>query len=435
MEAATAGRASWRWWVCGTLLLATLLNYMDRQALPQTATELKQAYGLSDARYGRVERNFSWAFAVGSILFGWLADRYGPRLLYPLVLTGWSIAGLATPLLAWEEWTAWLADPQDPSSGAFRWLLLCRTLLGLFEAGHWPCALITVRHILTDRDRPLGNGILQSGASLGAILIPIYVLAIRHAGGDWPWVFWTIGAAGLAWVPLWLMLMGRRHLATWGSAPEAAGNPHRDSKGEGGRSLGLPWLLPLLVLAVTVSCLNVSWQFLRAWLPKYLKEAQHFSADAADLAVAGYYLAADGGCLLAGVVVRLLTAHGWTVAAARRLGFVLFTLMTLLAVATRWTSGGWLTVTLLWLAGAGILGLHPFYYALVQELPQKYLGVLSGLLAAAAWFIAGAVQQHLGTIIDHTGSYNLGLTIAGAAPMIAALAVVFLWRPPRTPAP
>ena len=67
--------SNWRWWVCGVLLLATLLNYMDRQALSETATELKARFHLDDARYGTIERGFSWAFAVGSVVFGFLADR------------------------------------------------------------------------------------------------------------------------------------------------------------------------------------------------------------------------------------------------------------------------------------------------------------------------------------------------------------------------
>ena len=87
----------WRWWVCGVMMFATLLNYMDRQVLPQIATELKETYGLNDARYGIVGRNFAWAFACGSVFFGFLADRLGPRMLYPFVLIGWSAAGRIVP--------------------------------------------------------------------------------------------------------------------------------------------------------------------------------------------------------------------------------------------------------------------------------------------------------------------------------------------------
>ena len=46
---------SWKWWVCGALLLATMLNYMDRQTLSLTATQLKTEINLHDGRYGALE--------------------------------------------------------------------------------------------------------------------------------------------------------------------------------------------------------------------------------------------------------------------------------------------------------------------------------------------------------------------------------------------
>src|SRR5262245_23021033 len=44
---------SWKWWVCGALLLATMLLYMDRLTLSVTATQLKAEIHLDDKRYGR----------------------------------------------------------------------------------------------------------------------------------------------------------------------------------------------------------------------------------------------------------------------------------------------------------------------------------------------------------------------------------------------
>ena len=46
------------------------------------------------------------------------------RVLYPLVLLGWSAMGFLTGLT--YGYTA---------------MLVCRGFLGFFEAGHWPCAL------------------------------------------------------------------------------------------------------------------------------------------------------------------------------------------------------------------------------------------------------------------------------------------------------
>jgi ACS family hexuronate transporter-like MFS transporter len=316
--------------------------------------------------------------------------------------------------------TAFVADPSDPDSGPYHWLLLCRTLLGLFEAGHWPCALLTVRQILSDKDRPLGNGILQSGASLGAILIPFYVLLVRHLGGSWEVVFWTIGAAGLLWVPLWLVLVRRGDLVGRATHANDATTTRFEWK---------PFLRMFAALAIVVSCLNVSWQFIRAWLPKYLKESQGFSADSTDLVVMGYYIAADLGCLASGFLVKWLVRRGRGVHPARLIGFATFAAVTVLAALVPVVGGGWVGVALLILAGAGILGLHPFYYALVQELPARNMGFLSGVLAAAGWVVVGFMQKEMGARIEATKSYDLGFVIVGLAPLVGLIALVVLWKP------
>jgi MFS family permease len=85
-----------------------MLNYMDRQALAVTLPTLKQQFHLAESRVGMIEGCFGYAFAVGSLGFGLLADRWGPRWLYPGVLVGWSLAGIATAG-AGQPWvTGWL---------------------------------------------------------------------------------------------------------------------------------------------------------------------------------------------------------------------------------------------------------------------------------------------------------------------------------------
>ncbi len=149
------------WGICVLMLLATMLNYMDRLALSQQATEISHDLNLSNEDYGRIESRFGLAFATGGIITGLIADRFSPRWLYPIVLFGWSAVGFAT---------GWVTSYTE--------LLYCRVLLGFFEAGQWPCALVTVQRLLSRRDRPLGNSILQSGASMGAIATPAIVLLL-----------------------------------------------------------------------------------------------------------------------------------------------------------------------------------------------------------------------------------------------------------------
>ena len=422
------------------MMLATLLNYMDRQVLPQIATDLRDEYGLYAARYGTVGRNFAWAFALGSVFFGFIADRIGPRLLYPVVLIGWSAAGLATPLMRDAAFAAQFEQPGEPGSGPYYWLLYCRTLLGFFEAGHWPCALLTARQILSAADRPLGNGLLQSGASLGAILVPLYVMAVRNLGGGWEVAFWTIGAAGLLWVPLWLILVRRGDLdqASGGRQPpdESIRSIHVASH-QGADAPRSPQTVPFdwvrfarvyATLFAIILGISASWQFIREWLPKYLKESEGFSPDTADMIVPVYYISAEVGCFAVGVFVRWLVARGRGVHSARVTSYAVFALVTA-AAAVAPLFGGWAAVGLIVLAGAGILGLHPLYYALVQELPAKHMAILSGSLAAAGWFVVGTLQQEMGHRIQATGRYDVGFYIAGLAPLAGLVVLLVLWKP------
>jgi ACS family hexuronate transporter-like MFS transporter len=414
------------WVVCGLLLLATLLNYMDRQALAVTLPTLKKQHHLAEGRIGVLEGAFGFSFAFGSLVFGWLADRWGPRFLYPLVLIGWSLAGIATSF-AGQPWVTDLLEPpgSEPGTGLFRWLLGCRIGLGVCEAGHWPCALLTVRALLGTKNRTLGNGILQSGASLGAILVPLYIEASDRAGHSWEFPFWSIGLAGLAWVPLWFFWVHRADLSHGKEDPD---RPERVSDLSS-------FLRRLFVLVVIVATLTISWQFLRVWLALFLQDHHSYTKEATRGLMAGYFVAADVGCLASGALVSWLATRGWPVHPARRFGFAVFTLLTACGAVVPFVSNGWLMMTLLFITGAGILGLHPYYYSLTQEISARRMGVFSGALAAGGWVVSSLFQICVGKHIQDTQSYQLGLVMVGLAPTLGLVALVLLWPKPIPPIP
>ena len=398
---------------------------MDRQALAVTLPTLKARFQLAESRVGMIEGCFGFAFAFGSLFFGWLADRVGPRYLYPAVLTGWSLAGVATSL-AGQAWVTQLLETpaDDPGTGVYRWLLLCRVILGACEAGHWPCALLTVRAILTARNRTLGNGILQSGASIGAVIVPLYVEASERAGQSWEFPFWSIGIAGLVWVPVWFLLVGRQNLRVARQEP-AAGDGVAESDHGG-------VIHRLLVLTIVVASLTISWQFLRAWMALFLQDFHGYSKEATRGLMSGYFIAADVGCLLSGVLVAALAARGWSVHGSRMIGYTVFALLTACGALVPYVGNGWLMIVMLFTAGAGILGLHPFYYSMTQELSAVNMGALSGTLSAAGWIVSSISQIVLGRHIEATKSYDSGLLMVGLAPLVGLAALVLLWpRPVR----
>ena len=435
---------AWKWWVCGVLLLATFLNYMDRQALAVTLPELKRQYNLAERRVGMIEGCFGFAFAAGALFFGILADRFGPRKLYPVVLTGWSLAGIATGFAAHPGVTSALEGPGidslvkglrltwllesggEPGTGTFRWLLLCRTVLGLCEAGHWPCAFITVQRLMALKDRPLGNSILQSGAAFASILIPLYAEFVEARGWGWPVTFWSIGIVGLLWAPLWLTLIRREDLERRPAEPNEPDNAGVLIPSASAIPPGFFWRLA--ALAVIAASLTVSWQFLRAWLPLLL-DFHGYSRWDTRLATMGYFAAAEAGCIFGGFMVKWLVSRGWVVHRARILMFAIFTGLTAVAALVPFLGSGPLMIAGLMIAGAGILGLHPLHYSLGQDLSRRRMGLLSGVLAAFGWVVSSVFQFLIGDRIQATQSYDVGLVIAGLAPVAGLVALLLLWKP------
>ncbi len=465
MSAETSPRcAAWKWMVCSLLLLATMLNYMDRQTLSQTITSIRKELGLDESHYGQLEMGFGLAFALGGITSGFLVDRLSVRWLYPLILIGWSLAGVATayagdigaslasglvPLLGPQ--TGWLGDDLD-SGRAFLGLMVCRITLGFFEAGQWPCALVTIQRILSRQDRSLGNSLLQSGASLGAIFTPIVVLLmVTPEPGSWRGPFVVIGLIGLCWVLPWWSLIGAGDLARLES-PQGSGV--RD-QGSGVRGLSplvpcpsslVPGPSPLvppardfwqryLVLVVMVVTINLTWHFFRAWLPTFLEEHHGYDKKAVNYFTSAYYIATDIGCLGVGAAVGLLTRHGWEVHRARLVTFFFCTCLTTLSMLVPFLERGWLLLGVFLLIGAGALGLYPNFYALTQELSYKHQGKVIGTLSAITWIATSIFQGVIGQHIKATKSYTAPLVLAGLVPLLAFLAVWLFWKPPAVARP
>ncbi len=427
---------SWKWTVCSLLLLATMLNYMDRQTLAQVATTICAEYSLTNEQYGNLEMGFGLAFAAGALFFGFLVDRVSARWLYPFVLIGWSLAGIATAYaVEIGSWVlTWLPAPDAAdlslnvahyeSRAAYSGFLTCRVVLGFFEAGHWPCALVTTQTILNRQDRSFGNSILQSGAAIGAIITPWIVLAfLRDVPGSWRWPFVTIGCLGALWVIPWLTMVRGNDLVRTQQA-EAAVSAHPSD------APPVSVWRPFAALVIGVLMINITWQYFRAWLPKFLQEQHGYSLTEVGVFTSAYYISADVGCISVGVIVKWLAGRGWRVHSARMTTFAVCTLLTMLSVLVAVLPSGPLLLGLLLVIGAGALGLFPNYYSFTQELSKTHQGKITGMLGAVAWVGSALLQPLAGRSIDETKSYATGIVVAGLAPLIAVLALWLLWEKP-----
>ena len=353
--------SSWKWWICGLLLFASAINYIDRQTLANAAVRITTQFQLNQQDYGRLEWFFGWAFAVGSLLFGIAVDRFSVRWLYPLAVLLWSLMGFCTGLVE-----------------SYGGLLFCRTLLGLFEGGHWPCAIKTTQWLLEAKDRPMGNSVLQSGTSIGAIITP---LAMRWMLTDqvdsWRMPFQVVGCVGLVWIVFWFAMVRATDLAT----------PVRSTSASG--EVGI-WRLI----------------FQRRML-----------------------------VLFAGALTIWLIRRGMTVERSRNLVFGACALLAALTVLVPFLPKGVPLLGVLLLVGAGALGVFPIYHALTQEISPHHQGKVTGVASVAAWAFAPPMQEVFGRLIDKTGSFDLGLAVAGGLPLVALAVLYLFWSKAAEPKP
>lgn len=400
---------AWVWCVAGALLLASALNYMDRQTLANVAPRILAELSLDEPQYGTLELAFGWAFAAGAIAIGVLADRVDIRWLYPTVLIAWSAVGFAT---------AYATDYFD--------LLVCRLALGFFEAGHWPCALKTTQRLLPPERRTLGNSVLQSGTAIGAIVTPqIIKLMLTDEPGSWRPVFQWIGSLGTIWVVVWLLLIRGQDLGP------IATTSHDGRRATDRSFWQAVFSRPFAVLVFTGIAINVAWHLFRAWLPLFLQNGRGYDESSMLDFNFAYHIATDVGCLSAGFLTAWLSHRGLGAVASRTVTFTACASLAGLSAFIPWIpSGPPLFVTML-LVGAGLLGLFPCNYSFSQDLSQRHQGKITGLLATIIWLVTSPTHVFFGAYVKRTGGYDAALAVTGLLPLVAAVVYWAAW-PRRT---
>lgn len=397
--------------LCGLLLCASFINYMDRQTLAELSPEIKGELKLSNEQYGSVESAFGFAFAAGSLVFGYLADLWSVRWLYPAVLVAWSLVGIAT---------GFVETLND--------LILCRLFLGFFEAGHWPCAMQATRRVLEPGDRGLGNSVLQSGASFGAIVTPLIILTmLKDEPGSWRAPFIILGSVGLLWVAGWLLTVRSGDLAP------------RPEESEEGDVRVFDVVIRLMrdrrfwVLLVMVVAINTTWQIFRVWRNLSLVEGHGYAKTNQLTLSTCYYVATDVGCLVAGFMTKWLHAKGKTIVRSRQIVYSVCAAMAALSVCLPLFGRGPALVAIWLIMGMGALGVFPCYYSFSQDISARHAAKAFGLLSAMAWCVTSLIQMPFGAWVDRLKllndphRYDYGLAIAGILPIIAAIPLWLFW--------
>src|SRR6266850_1013126 len=183
-----------RWVPTTSMLLVSLISYIDRNTLALLAPTIMRETHLSAEQYGFIVAAFSVAYMVSNPLWGALIDRLGLRLGMTAAVAFWTLASMSHAF-----------------AGGFWSFAIARTALGLGEGATFPGGLRTVMQTLRPTEQARGIAVSYSGGSLGAIVTPIIVTPIFLKWG-WRPAFLFTGAIGLAWLALWSFVSRRSDL-------------------------------------------------------------------------------------------------------------------------------------------------------------------------------------------------------------------------------
>jgi MFS transporter, ACS family, glucarate transporter len=254
-----------RYRVLGLTFLVAFVMYLDRACMAFVTPSIMREFGIDKIQMGWSVSAFNLGYALFQFPGGWLADRFGARIVLAIAITWWSFFTAATGF-------------------AFNAVSLgvTRFLFGVGEAAAFPASSRAVLPWLPAAQRAFGQGFQHSGARLGAALCPLVVVALL-ARLSWHWVFYVFGSVGVVLAVVWYLYFRdypQDHASVNGQELELL-----KASGFSGRPQNkpaVPWRTILhspdvWYLSTMYFCYGwVFWLYMQ-WLPTYLVEQRNFS--------------------------------------------------------------------------------------------------------------------------------------------------------------
>ncbi|WP_028924683.1 MFS transporter [Pseudonocardia acaciae] len=369
------------------LLLSYVINAMDRQLFPTIAKDVGTQFGFNLAQVGLQSTIFTLGMGVAGIPTGFLLARSSRKTV---ALAGLALFSAATLLTAY--------------SVGFWDMLGYRFLSGLGEAMQLT-ALLAIATGYFVRNRAFAVGAINFTFGVGALVGPNLGAALRDTGGWWHPLI-VFGVVGF--VILVLVALVVRPWLTEARGQDTAHGPLED--------FGAPRLLarnPMLLGASTVFAGLAIYAYLGLY-PTYLREALHYTAAQAGLAVSMYGLGAFfslvGGWLGDRVDFRRLLAVALVISAVA--GYVLFS----------GTGEVWVHLVLSFVYGAAISGVVYANLAagIIKSVKRSVAAHGSGLFVASIYIPAAFSGYLFGKLVGGVGWTGAALIQICAFCVVAA---------------
>jgi len=403
-----------RWFIIMLLFVGGAISYLDRAALSIAAPMIAKDFALDPARLGIVFSSFFFGYALFCFVGGYASDKIGPKNVFSLAMTGWSIfCGLtaaATGLIS---------------------LLVIRVIFGMGEGPFSSTANKLVSNWFPRREQASAVGLANAGQPIGAALAGPVVGLIAVAAG-WRISFIVIAAVGLVWTMFWLLLATdrpeqHRWLRSEARAVEA------EVKSIPGPSLSLgSYLRRPSIIATAFAFFGYAYilYFFLAWFPSYLSMVHHLSIQKLGVVNAIPWMVGFIGLAIGGFVCDAIYRRTGNALFARKLILVGSLAIAAACVALAGLVTSIVSVVALMAVSVFFMYLtaNTYWAIILDTVESRKIGGVSGfvhLIANLAGIVAPSVT---GFLVEWTGSFASAFVVTGAVAVLGAVGVAVFVR-------
>ena len=402
------------------LVVAGVINYIDRATLAVANPLIRADLGLSIADMGYLLSAFLWAYAFAQLPCGAMVDKLGPRRLLAVGLSAWSLAQVIGGLVQ-----------------GFGQFFSARILLGIGEAPQFPTCARVVRDWFNPRDRGLATGIFNCASSLGtALAVPLLTWLMLSFG--WRAMFMIMGVAGLVMAGVWCVAYRNPDDV----ALDAAETEYRTQGNPPGERTRVSWGEWKLLFRFRTTwgmilgyfgCIYLTWIY-TAWLPGYLEIERHMSVKFTGIAGAIPFLWGVVGGVTGGYVADFLVRSGVAPVASRKYPAALaLTGTAACTVAAAYVSSNAVAIAFISASLFLVYMTSTCAWALSSVAAPTNCTASIGAMQNFGGYLGGALAPTVtGLIVQNTGSFVPALVVGAAIGLASAASYLFVVDRPIT---
>lgn len=400
------------WLILALLFGTSVITYMDRVNISVTARQMMPAFGMTQEEMGVVFSSFVVGYALFQVPGGWLADRWGPRLVLTGALAWWS---LCTGLTAFAA-----ASPLADALGIVGALAVVRFMLGLGEAVALPSFNRAVANWMPANARGLGIGIAIGGIGFGSAITPPLAAWIMV---NWRWqtVFYLSAGLGLLMGVLWWTLArDRPEEHPWARRFALAQDSQRSEPETALFQRSVLEHPTVWWLVLSYSCLGYVAYVYLSWFYLYLVNVRGFDSLRGGLYASLPFWAILIGCPLGGWATDRLAALYGITRGRMAAGLSGMACAGCAIVVGAFSDSAGPAIASLSLGAGCLYFAVGAYWASTSDLSKTRAGALSGLMNTGA-NLGGAISPTLTPWLAAQWSWPMALATAGAVAMVGAV--------------